>query len=37
MGVDRFGTTIGRLHKQEEKIIEESGMSYTFLHPGPFM
>jgi uncharacterized protein YbjT (DUF2867 family) len=37
MSVDRFGTTIERLHKQEEKIIEESVMPYTFLHPGPFM
>ena len=25
------GITIGRLHRQEEKIIEESGIPYTFL------
>ena len=25
------GTIIGRLHRQEEKIIEESGITYTFL------
>jgi|SRR5215831_3112113 len=31
------GTTIGRLHRQEEKIIEESGMPYTFLRPNGFM
>jgi uncharacterized protein YbjT (DUF2867 family) len=31
------GTTIGRLHRQEEKIIEESGIPYTFLRPGAFM
>jgi uncharacterized protein YbjT (DUF2867 family) len=28
---------IGRLHREEEKIIEESGMSFTFLRPGAFM
>jgi uncharacterized protein YbjT (DUF2867 family) len=32
-----LGTTIGRLHRQEEKIIEESGIPYTFLRPGAFM
>ena len=31
------GITIGRLHRQEEKIIEESGMPYTFLRSGAFM
>jgi uncharacterized protein YbjT (DUF2867 family) len=31
------GTTIGRLHRQEEKIIEESGIPYTFLCSGAFM
>jgi uncharacterized protein YbjT (DUF2867 family) len=30
-------TTIGRLHRQEEKIIEESGIPYTFLRPSAFM
>ena len=25
------GIIIGRLHRQEEKIIEESGIPYTFL------
>jgi uncharacterized protein YbjT (DUF2867 family) len=29
--------TIGRLHRQEEKIIEESGIPYTFLRPNAFM
>jgi uncharacterized protein YbjT (DUF2867 family) len=28
---------IGRLHRQEEKIIEESGLPYTFLRPTTFM
>ena len=38
MGADaELGTTIGRLHRQEEKIIEESGIPYTFLHPTSFM
>ena len=31
------GITIGRLHRQEEKIIEESGIPYTFLRSGAFM
>jgi uncharacterized protein YbjT (DUF2867 family) len=31
------GTIIGRLHRQEEKIIEESGITYTFLRSGAFM
>ena len=31
------GITIGRLHRQEEKIIEESGISYTFLRSSAFM
>jgi uncharacterized protein YbjT (DUF2867 family) len=30
-------TTIGRIHRQEEQIIEESGIPYTFLRPGSFM
>jgi len=38
MGADlEPGTTIGRLHRQEEKIIEESGIPYTFLRPNGFM
>jgi uncharacterized protein YbjT (DUF2867 family) len=32
-----LGTTIGQLHRQEEKIIEESGIPYTFLRPSVFM
>ena len=32
-----LGTTIGRLHRQEEKIIQESGIPYTFLRPNAFM
>lgn len=30
-------TTIMRLHRQEEKIIQESGIPYTFLRPVGFM
>jgi uncharacterized protein YbjT (DUF2867 family) len=30
-------TIIGRIHRQEEKIIEESGIPFTFLRPGAFM
>ena len=38
MGADgESGTTIGRLHRQEEKIIEKSGIPYTFLRPTSFM
>lgn len=29
--------TIGRLHRQEEKIIEESDIPYTFLRANGFM
>ena len=32
-----FATTIGRIHREEEKIIEESGMPFTFLRPPAFM
>ena len=31
------GTILGRVHRQEEKIIEESGLPYSFLRPGAFM
>ncbi len=31
------GLIIGRMHRQEEKLIEESGIPYTFLRAGPFM
>ena len=31
------GILIGRLHRQEEKIIEESGIAYTFMRPSAFM
>jgi len=38
MGADiEPATTIARLHRQEEKIIEESGIPYTFLRPVGFM
>jgi len=38
MGADfETATTIARLHRQEEKIIEESGIPYTFLRPVGFM
>jgi len=30
-------TILGQVHRQEEKIIEESGLPYTFLRPGAFM
>jgi uncharacterized protein YbjT (DUF2867 family) len=32
-----LGTTIGRIHREEEKIIEESGIPFTFLRPSAFM
>jgi (4-alkanoyl-5-oxo-2,5-dihydrofuran-3-yl)methyl phosphate reductase len=28
---------IGRLHREKEKLIEQSGISWTFLQPGGFM
>jgi uncharacterized protein YbjT (DUF2867 family) len=31
------GIVIGRLHRQEEKMIEESGITYTFLRSSAFM
>jgi uncharacterized protein YbjT (DUF2867 family) len=31
------GIIIGRLHRQQEKIIEESGITYTFLRSTAFM
>jgi uncharacterized protein YbjT (DUF2867 family) len=31
------GTIIGKIHRREEKIIEESGIPYTFLRPTGFM
>src|SRR5947209_6873902 len=38
MGADEEpGLVIGRLHRQAEKIIEDSGISYPFLRPGSFM
>ena len=38
MGADTEpGITGGRLHRQAENIIEESGISYTFLRPNFFM
>ena len=38
MGADAEpGIIGGRLHRQAEKIIEESGISYTFLRPNFFM
>jgi uncharacterized protein YbjT (DUF2867 family) len=32
-----LSTTIGRIHREEEKIIEESGIPFTFLRPPAFM
>jgi uncharacterized protein YbjT (DUF2867 family) len=38
MGADaQPGITPSRLHRQAEKIIEESGISFTFLRPNFFM
>ena len=38
MGADAEpGIIIGRLHRQEEQIIEGSGIPYNFLRPGAFM
>jgi uncharacterized protein YbjT (DUF2867 family) len=38
MGADlEPGYTSGRLHRQVEKIIEESGIPYAFLRPNSFM
>jgi uncharacterized protein YbjT (DUF2867 family) len=38
MGADvEPGYTIGRLHRQVEKIIEESGIPFVFLRPNSFM
>jgi uncharacterized protein YbjT (DUF2867 family) len=31
------GNAIGRLHREKEKFIEDSGISWTFLRPGGFM
>ena len=31
------GITVGRMHRQEEKLIEESGIAYTFLRANAFM
>jgi uncharacterized protein YbjT (DUF2867 family) len=37
MGADAEpGITIGRLHRQEERIIEDSGIPYTFLRSTAF-
>lgn len=36
MAAAAFVSTL-RLHRQAEKIIEESGITYTFLRPGEFM
>jgi len=32
-----LGTIIGRIHREEEKIIEESKIPFTFLRPPAFM
>jgi uncharacterized protein YbjT (DUF2867 family) len=38
MGIDAEpGIMIGRLHRQEERIIEDSGIPYTFLRSTAFM
>ncbi len=38
MGADaQPGITPGRLHRQAEKIIEESGIPFSFLRPNSFM
>jgi uncharacterized protein YbjT (DUF2867 family) len=38
MGADlKAGLEVMRLHRQTEKLIEESGIPYTFLRPNEFM
>lgn len=37
MGADSEGITIGRLHRQVERYIEDSGIQYTFLRLNSFM
>jgi uncharacterized protein YbjT (DUF2867 family) len=38
MGADlKAGVEVMRLHRQTEKLIEESGIPYTFLRPNEFM
>jgi uncharacterized protein YbjT (DUF2867 family) len=39
MAAEEIGlrTTIGRIHREEEKIIEESEIPFTFLRPDAFM
>jgi uncharacterized protein YbjT (DUF2867 family) len=38
MGADSEpGSTVLRLHREEEKIIQDSGIPYTFLRPSAFM
>ena len=37
LSVFQFVGSIGRWHRHEEKIIEESGIPYTFLRAGAFM
>ena len=32
-----LATTIGRIHRDEERIIEESKIPFTFLRPPAFM
>ena len=32
-----LSTTIGRIHREEERIIEGSGIPFTFLRPPAFM
>jgi uncharacterized protein YbjT (DUF2867 family) len=31
------GNLIGQLHREKEELIEQSGVPWTFLHPGGFM
>jgi (4-alkanoyl-5-oxo-2,5-dihydrofuran-3-yl)methyl phosphate reductase len=35
--VHRKGNEIGRLHREKEELIEQSGIPWTFLRPGGFM
>lgn len=37
LSVFQFVGSIGRWHRHEEKIIEKSGIPYTFLRAGTFM
>jgi uncharacterized protein YbjT (DUF2867 family) len=37
MGAIKGATDLGRLHREKEEIIEQSGLAWTFVRPGGFM